>query len=327
MKLFDEILTGNSFISEGIVYDSGKVIGLLVPSTLYGYSSEGQYYVHGPAGIGDVPRHDCTNLWASIVATQSILFGSDDEVFAVKKLLEDDNTSRTVSYFCSIFKSASQVLYAVKQLQKAEVTILGCGGIGSISAVLLAGAGVRKFKIFDPDYIEKSNLNRQIFWRQADVGKPKVDILKEQLVSRFDNLEIVTEQISVSGETLHKYVSTSNAVLLSADEPLGVALDKAQQLSNRFGFTLVNCGYIHHSASISVYKSNSDINFGLDSPIKWNRNPFFIGPSFGPINAEIAGIVSSIILHDLVEIFQIESDEYQMFWESNIFPRRYAETL
>jgi molybdopterin-synthase adenylyltransferase len=324
MKLFDELSVGHAAVSDGIVYNLGEPVGLLVPATMYGYSQEGQYYVTGPAGEGNVPQHDLAHLWASLVATKSILFGSPDEVKAVKKLLEEESTSRTVSYLCSILNSSAEVVAASRKIRAAKVAILGCGGVGSVSSVLLAGAGIKKLVLVDPDHIERSNLNRQFMWRKEDIGKAKIDVLKKQLLDRFDDLEIATHRTVINEETLQEFVTEVDAVILSADEPLGVGLNKAKQLSNQLGFTLVSCGYAHHSAAVLVHKGERELYTDFDSGVTWRRNPFFIGPSFGPTNAEIAGIVSSLIVHDIIGMVDMSSENFYMSWETNTFPRHYV---
>jgi molybdopterin/thiamine biosynthesis adenylyltransferase len=56
------------------------------------------------------------------------------------------------------------------------VTILGCGAVGSWTAVQLAHSGFQDFTLIDGDFVDVSNLNRSIFLRE-DVGAPKVQAL------------------------------------------------------------------------------------------------------------------------------------------------------
>ena len=59
-----------------------------------------------------------------------------------------------------------------KKLKKAEVCILGLGGLGSNVAVLLARAGIGHLKLIDFDVVEASNLNRQQY-RISHIGIKK----------------------------------------------------------------------------------------------------------------------------------------------------------
>ena len=68
------------------------------------------------------------------------------------------------------------------------VTIIGAGGIGSPTALLLVKMGFRKIKIFDDDTIENHNLPNQIF-RNMDIGKKKVQAIKE-ICEEFSKCEV-----------------------------------------------------------------------------------------------------------------------------------------
>ena len=70
---------------------------------------------------------------------------------------------------------------AINKLASAHVAIIGVGGVGGSAVHALARAGVGHLSIFDHDYIEKSNINRQVVAYQSTIGRLKVDVLKEQI--------------------------------------------------------------------------------------------------------------------------------------------------
>ncbi|MCK4956612.1 MAG: sulfur carrier protein ThiS adenylyltransferase ThiF [Candidatus Cloacimonetes bacterium] len=74
-----------------------------------------------------------------------------------------------------------------------KVGIAGVGGIGSNVALNLVRSGVKHFKIFDFDRIEKSNLNRQ-FYFEDQIGKYKVDMLEINL-KRIDSSVTIEKQV------------------------------------------------------------------------------------------------------------------------------------
>ncbi|MBS3171330.1 HesA/MoeB/ThiF family protein [Candidatus Woesearchaeota archaeon] len=83
-------------------------------------------------------------------------------------------------------------------LSKKTVSIIGLGALGSVSAELLARAGIKKLVLIDRDNIELHNLQRQSLYIEEDVGKSKAVVIKEKLnkinkdieiVSYFDNLD------------------------------------------------------------------------------------------------------------------------------------------
>lgn len=63
--------------------------------------------------------------------------------------------------------------------------IIGVGGLGVPAALHLASEGGCAITVLDPDRVELSNLHRQILYREADVGRAKVDVAADRLTSRF----------------------------------------------------------------------------------------------------------------------------------------------
>lgn len=64
-------------------------------------------------------------------------------------------------------------------LLDANVLVVGAGGLGSPIIQYLAAAGVGTLGIVDDDVVERSNLQRQIIHRDADIGRPKVESAEE----------------------------------------------------------------------------------------------------------------------------------------------------
>lgn len=70
-----------------------------------------------------------------------------------------------------------------RTLTGLRVAIVGLGGTGSIVAQQLAHLGVGSFLLFDPDHVEATNLNRVVGTKPSDVGRPKVDVATEMILS------------------------------------------------------------------------------------------------------------------------------------------------
>lgn len=83
--------------------------------------------------------------------------------------------------------------------ESVEITIAGCGNIGSHAALALARLGLKKFHIFDFDNVEMHNLSSQAY-PMKDVGKPKVDSLKTQMLTMNPNAEVTVYNQPFTGK-------------------------------------------------------------------------------------------------------------------------------
>ncbi|MDP2544058.1 ThiF family adenylyltransferase [Photobacterium damselae subsp. piscicida] len=77
------------------------------------------------------------------------------------------------------------------QLAQAKVLIIGAGGLGSIAALYLAGAGIGALWLADGDKVELSNLARQILYRESDLGQNKAVQASTQLSQLNSTVSIV----------------------------------------------------------------------------------------------------------------------------------------
>lgn len=66
-----------------------------------------------------------------------------------------------------------------RKLLDARVTLVGAGGIGSPAIQYLAAAGVGTLRVIDDDEVTLDNLQRQILFGTADVGRPKAEVARD----------------------------------------------------------------------------------------------------------------------------------------------------
>jgi len=78
------------------------------------------------------------------------------------------------------------------------ITLIGCGGIGSPTALALAKMGCSQLTLYDPDVVEEHNLPNQVFSLEA-VGQAKAKVLAE-VIRQFADCEPVAVQQAVTGE-------------------------------------------------------------------------------------------------------------------------------
>ena len=69
------------------------------------------------------------------------------------------------------------------KLSSFHVAIFGLGGVGGYACEALARIGINNFTLIDNDVISLSNLNRQIIATRETVGRKKVYVMKERIIS------------------------------------------------------------------------------------------------------------------------------------------------
>ncbi len=106
-------------------------------------------------------------------------------------------------------------------LKKSKVAIIGCGGLGTRTAELLARAGVGEITLIDKDKVELSNLQRQSLFKESDIGRDKAEAAKEELHK-------INSQIKINAIT--QTLDRRNADLLKCN----LVLDCTDNLETRF---------------------------------------------------------------------------------------------
>jgi len=64
---------------------------------------------------------------------------------------------------------------------EARIAIVGMGGLGTPAALALAHAGIGTLVLIDDDEVDRTNLHRQILYRDSDVGRSKLDAAEDAL--------------------------------------------------------------------------------------------------------------------------------------------------
>ncbi|MFC1770578.1 sulfur carrier protein ThiS adenylyltransferase ThiF [Candidatus Margulisiibacteriota bacterium] len=103
------------------------------------------------------------------------------------------------------------------KIQKTRIGIAGAGGLGSNVAVALVRSGFKYFEIIDFDKVELSNLNRQQYFL-PQVGKFKIEALKENLLSINPDLDITGHTIKLTSQNALNYFADSDIIFEAFDK-------------------------------------------------------------------------------------------------------------
>ncbi|CAG9192924.1 Molybdopterin or thiamine biosynthesis adenylyltransferase [Paraburkholderia tropica] len=110
-----------------------------------------------------------------------------------------------------------------RALGAARVALIGAGGLGSPAALYLAAAGVGHITLIDDDVVERSNLQRQILHRDADIGVPKVDSATRALLA-------INPRIAISARRTR--LDTDHAIAMLSDHD--VVVDGSDNFATRY---------------------------------------------------------------------------------------------
>ena len=91
----------------------------------------------------------------------------------------------------------------IKKLANKKVMIFGCGGVGSYVIEGLARTGVNNFILIDNDTVSISNINRQLIATTQSIGKLKVEVCKERILSINPSANIITYNKFILPETIN----------------------------------------------------------------------------------------------------------------------------
>ncbi len=89
-----------------------------------------------------------------------------------------------------------------EKLGKSTVLIAGLGGLGSITSMYLAAAGVGRLVLVDSDVVEIHNLNRQLLYDEASLGLPKPYLAARRVRSINSCVETVPVYSPLNAKTI-----------------------------------------------------------------------------------------------------------------------------
>lgn len=78
----------------------------------------------------------------------------------------------------------------IQKLKNSRVIVYGIGGVGSFAVEGLIRSGIENIILVDNDVISPSNLNRQIHATVPNIGRLKVECMKERIISINPNVKV-----------------------------------------------------------------------------------------------------------------------------------------
>ncbi len=114
---------------------------------------------------------------------------------------------------------------ALERLRGAHACVIGVGGVGSWTAEALARSGVGAITLIDLDEVCVSNVNRQLHALDGQIGRPKVLVLAERILSIHPACRVTAVQ---------EFFTAANAdALLTPDRGYSVVVDAIDSVAHK----------------------------------------------------------------------------------------------
>jgi len=104
-----------------------------------------------------------------------------------------------------------------RKLKAARVLLVGGGGLGSPAALYLAAAGIGTIGLVEFDAVSESNLQRQVLYGTADVGRPKLDAARERIADLNPLVQLEAHAARLSAQNALDIVRAYDVVLDGTD--------------------------------------------------------------------------------------------------------------
>jgi molybdopterin/thiamine biosynthesis adenylyltransferase len=194
-----------------------------------------------------------------------------------------------------------------QRLEQSCAVVIGCGALGAVHIEMLARAGVGRLRLIDRDFIEESNLHRQIMFEERDVADrlPKA-VAAAARVGRINS--------EVEAEAVVKDVNYSNVEELIRDAD--IVLDGTDNFEARF---LINDAAVKsgkpwvYGAAVGSYGAQMTIRPRV-TPCLRCVFPEMPAPGTSP-TCDTAGvilpIVATIAAHQVAEALKILTSQFE----------------
>lgn len=118
-----------------------------------------------------------------------------------------------------------QVLYpgigerGQEKLGRAHVALVGCGATGAAAASLLARAGVGALTLIDRDFVEESNLQRQVLFDEADAAQslPKAEAARRKIALFNSEITVSAHVADLVPANIHELLHGADLILDATD--------------------------------------------------------------------------------------------------------------
>lgn len=194
------------------------------------------------ADFPEVTRQDVDEALAQFDEARFLL---DDQQTAdgVLEAHELKRWERNINFFGSFARMDDNKYDLQRRLRDCRVTLLGLGGLGSHILLDMAAMGVGHVRAVEFDRVELSNLNRQILYREEDIGKEKLHLAVERVKQFNPHIDIEPVDLRISSvEDVARVLEGSDVCISVADRPKMEIANWVNEACVRAGVPLITGG-------------------------------------------------------------------------------------
>ncbi|MGE5373326.1 MAG: ThiF family adenylyltransferase [Solirubrobacterales bacterium] len=114
---------------------------------------------------------------------------------------------------------------ALERLASCKVAVFGIGGVGAFAVEGLVRAGVGKLVLVDDDLICLTNLNRQLHATHETIGRPKVEVMRQRVLSINPKAEVEIHQAFYLPENGHALIRSDYDYIIDAVDTVTAKID------------------------------------------------------------------------------------------------------
>ena len=191
-----------------------------------------------------------------------------------------------------------------RKFKEAKVLVVGTGGLGAPLIQYLSAAGVGTIGIVDFDVVDDSNLQRQVLFTSADVGRPKVEVAKERIEAQNPFIQIITYNTQLTSENALEIIRDYDVVADGTDNfPTRYLVNDACVLSDKVN---VYASIFRFDGQVSVF--NHLHEDGTRGPNYRDLFPSPPPPGLVPSCAEggvlgvLPGIIGSLQANEVIKV-------------------------
>lgn len=226
-------------------------------------------------------------------------------------LINDNKYNRQNLFFTLFNKEYNN--YSKCFLNK-NILILGLGGIGANTCMMLYKAGFNRFTLVDCDKVEESNLIRQFPYDVNDIGKDKTECLKEKLL----DVDIKIKNIKINNYSdISDEIKNADFVLCTIDKPLRVIRRLINRICVDYKKPVLFCGFSEHVGMIGpfVVPNESACLKCIEKNVKEvPLNNVDLVPSYGPL----CFMISSIVCNEIIN-FYVKFNDFNLIGKTLMF--------